>query len=226
VTAKPSRAAQTKAQLAERLGLAEWQIERAEREGIIPAKDRSKGWSADLADELVSLGARRIRTLVGAVPDMAAWDTARYLESWLGVETVQSDTVRELARASFFTVVSYDREYPVFDGRAIEAFSLRDDAKDIVERAAITGASLMADSAANVLGIRRADFDHLVRAGLIQPVRIGRTGHWSKSRDPGLPLYRSGDVLDLLDLDHIDWAAVRATPKGKRSPLAKLPTAH
>ncbi|MER6540483.1 hypothetical protein ABT215_43415 [Streptomyces sp900105755] len=37
-------------------------------------------------------------------------------------------------------------------------------------------------------------------------------------------LYRQADLNRATRSRRIDWAAVRATPKGRRSPLAALPT--
>jgi hypothetical protein len=41
---------------------------------------------------------------------------------------------------------------------------------------------------------------------------------------PIVSLYRTGDLDALLADPAIDWGAVRSTPKGRRSPLASLPT--
>lgn len=227
-TKKPSRAALNASALAERLGIREWQVQRAADEGILPASDRSRGWSADLTDQIVAEHQGRVTELVdriGRVPDMGTWDAMHWLAARFQPDEVTTDAVRELMRRDLFIVAFYDRQFPVFRGRSIEAFLGRPDAREVLADAVVSGEELMADECAARLQIRRSDFDHLTRAGLIRPVRIGRTGHWSKSRDPGLPLYRAGDVAALFALPGIDWAAVQSTPKGGRSLLAKLPTA-
>lgn len=226
---KPSRAALNPAALAERLGIAEWQVVRAHRDGILPQKDRSVGWSADLSDRIVAEHAGRTTELVdriGRVPDGGTWDTMHQLAHWFQPDNVTTDGVRELLHRGLIEVAYYDRDYPVFRGRSVEAFMDRADARSLLAEAVTFGRSLTADEAAVELGVRRTDFDHCVRAGLLTPMRIGRTGHWSKSRDPGCPLYRWGDVAALLELPGIDWVDVAATPKGHRSPLAKLPDAE
>lgn len=225
---KPSRAALNPKALAERLGIQEWQVVRAHRDGILPQKDRSAGWSANLSDRIVAEHAGKTTELVdriGRVPDMATWDVKRQWAHWFEPDEVTTDGVREVARRGLIEVAYHDREYPVFKGRSIEAFMDLPDARALLAEAVAFGRSLTADEAAVELGVRRTDFDHCVRAGLIAPMRIGRTGHWSKSRDPGCPLYRWGDVTALLELPGIDWVDVAATPKGHRSPLAKLPDA-
>lgn len=74
------------------------------------------------------------------------------------------------------------------------------------------------DSAAYLL-IRRSDFDHLVRAGLLGPAGWGRGPH--DRRDTfSVPLYRTGDLDGLARRNDINWDAVRSTRKGHRSLLA------
>ena len=41
-----------------------------------------------------------------------------------------------------------------------------------------------------------------------------------------MPLYRTGDLDRLAARPGIDWAAVRATPPGRRSPLKRLADAE
>ncbi|MGW7603159.1 hypothetical protein [Streptomyces antimycoticus] len=48
---------------------------------------------------------------------------------------------------------------------------------------------------------------------------------WQRRRDvPAVPLFRRGDLDVLLHHPAIDWTAVRATPRGRPSPLARLTT--
>ncbi|MFG3229375.1 hypothetical protein ACGF07_31960 [Kitasatospora sp. NPDC048194] len=83
------------------------------------------------------------------------------------------------------------------------------------------------EQAAEHLGIRRADFDHVVRLGWLAPVehfevRFGT----SKAGAVYVPAFRTVDV-DQLFAAHpeVDWSAVRSLGKGARSPLTKLKTA-
>src|SRR5262245_9498314 len=89
MTGRPPRAALPPAALATRLGVVEWQVHRAERDAIIPTRDRTRGWSADLADQLAARFAGRrdeLHTRIGRVPDMGTWDTARHLAARFGLD--------------------------------------------------------------------------------------------------------------------------------------------
>lgn len=224
-TGRPSRAALVPAALAVRLGLAEWQVLRAERDQLIPVRDRSRGWSAALADQLAVtfVGDRdELLSRIGRVPDMGTWDTAAHLAARYGVEDGPGlrDAVRELAHLRVLTIRYWDRSFPVYDGRSIEAVT----DPTVITAAGVSGATLTADQAAGRLGVRRVDFDHAVRAGLIGPCRWVRTYYTSRHRDPGMWLYRTADVNALAARTDIDWPTVRATRKGGRSLLAVFPT--
>lgn len=80
------------------------------------------------------------------------------------------------------------------------------------------------DQAAARLGVRRTDWDHMVRLGWIEPaewreVRFGT----SRAGAVDVPLYRAADV-DALPSAHpeVGWSALRAVGRGRRSPLAAL----
>jgi hypothetical protein len=106
----------------------------------------------------------------------------------------------------------------VYDGRAAEAFT---DAQAAIH-AQRAGELRTANESAAYLRIRRADLDHLTRAGLLAPSRYGR-GPWDRKSEASVPLYRTGDLDDLAARAGIDWDAVRQARKGQRSPLASLP---
>ncbi|MFD8725636.1 hypothetical protein ACFV2H_48795 [Streptomyces sp. NPDC059629] len=107
--------------------------------------------------------------------------------------------------------------HPLYCGLTLE--NLTDRRK--VARASTAGQLHMRDAAAKLLGIRESDLDHLVRAGLLTHAATARSS-WNK-HDVVL-LYRQADLDRVSRSRRIDWAAVRATPKGRRSPLAALPT--
>jgi hypothetical protein len=82
------------------------------------------------------------------------------------------------------------------------------------------------DQAAARLGVRRSDFDHLVRLGWIRsPQTIEVRFGTSRAGAVAVPLYTTADV-DTVVTAHpeIDWEQLRTTGKGRRSPLAALPT--
>jgi hypothetical protein len=205
-------------QLASFLGLETWQFARARAAGLIPGPDRPRGrWSDQAAAEARS----RIGDIVagaGQIPDLGAWRAAEILSARLGV-IVTADGVAELARRGLLASAGWYKDWPLYDGRAIEAFA----DPDAAEEASRAGQLRTADDAARHLGIRRADFGHLTRAGLLAPADWGR-GPWDRRDQCSVPLYRTGDLDDLAARPGIDWAAVRATGRGRRSPLAALPS--
>lgn len=206
-------------QLGDRLGLARFQVARARDAGLIPAPDRADGrWSAPIVERLAGR-VEEIREAVGSVPDLGASRAAAYLTEKLGDE-VTPDAVAELAARGLLTVAGDFRGCPLYDGQALERFTDTAAALAAVE----DGELLTAEQAAGRLRVRRSDFDHLVRAGLLIPATLGRSVFQRRREAPNVPLYRAGDLTSLLARDGIDWDAVRSTPKGFQSPLAKLPT--
>jgi hypothetical protein len=206
-------------QMGDRLGLARFQVDRALAAGLIPLPDRARWrWSAGVVDGLADR-ADEIRAAVGAVPDLGASRAAEELSTRLRI-AVTTDAVVELAARGCIPVVGEYKDYPLYCGRTIEQFT--DTAAAVT--ATEDGELLTADQATGRLGVRRSDFDHLTRTGLLQPTTYGRSSWQPRRSAPAVPLYRAGDLTALLTRDGIDWDAVRATPKGHPSPLAKLPT--
>jgi hypothetical protein len=207
-------------QLGDRLGLARFQIDRALAEGLVPQPDETGGrWPAAVVDELAARG-EEIRVSVGQIPDVGAGRAAEVLTERLGVN-VDPDTVLELSRMGLLPVVGAYEGWPLYCGRTLEEFA----DLETLELAAEQGALLAAPAAVERMCIRRPDFDHLVRAGLLAPATYARGPFQRRHDRPNVPLYRAWDIDALLDHTGIDWDAVWTTPKGFHSPLAKLPTA-
>jgi hypothetical protein len=206
-------------QLARHLGWFEFQVGRGLRLGLVPAPDLGGRWSAGLVEQFEAR-AEQVRGEVGSLPDLGATRVAVWLAERFECE-VTADAVIELGRREVLPIAAWHKGYPLFDGRAVERFTDRAALADAI----VAGRSVAAADAAAHLRIRRADFDHLVRAGLVTPARWVHSA-WQRRRDePEVALYRVSD-LDALGSDvAIDWAAVRATPPGRVSPLASLPTA-
>lgn len=205
-------------QLADRLDLARFQFDRARAAGIIPEPDRSKGrWSAAAAANLAQR-IDEIRSAAGTVPDLGAVRAAEVLSERLGV-TITCDAIPELAARGLLKTAGRYKGYPLYCGHSLEAFT--DTAAALA--ADRDGELLTSDQAAKRIQIRRSDFDHLVRAGLLSPACHGRSIF---QRQENVALYQARDLAALEERDDIDWAAVRSTPKGFQSPLAKLPTAQ
>lgn len=177
----------------------------------MPAGQGCARWTQAQLDDLLT---RRdeIKAKIGDLADLGAWAAGEALTERLGVE-VDADTVVELARAGLIERAGLYKGNRLYSGRSLAAF--RD--PDAARAASVTGRQLNSDAAAAYMKIRRPDFDHLVRAGRIKRVAWYR-GQWSSV----VNVYRVGDLDALLADETYDWPAVRATPPGRPSPLAKL----
>jgi hypothetical protein len=159
------------------------------------------------------------RPAAGTIPDLGAVRAAEVLAARLGIP-VSNDGVAELGRRGLVPVTGSYKGYPLYDGHTLETFT---DASTAAE-ATRAGQLRTAGQAAAYLRIRRTDLDHLTRAGLLPPTRWAH-GPYDRRRTFSVPLYRTADLDDLAADPGIDWEAVRATPEGHRSPLARLPSA-
>nr|WP_244175006.1 hypothetical protein [Streptomyces misionensis] len=80
------------------------------------------------------------------------------------------------------------------------------------------------DQAAARLGVRRVEFDHMVRLGWVRsPQSIEVRFGTSRAGAVDVALYTTASV-DAIVPDHaeVDWELLRAVGKGRRSPLASL----
>lgn len=278
MTAKP-RAFYGPIVLAEEVGLARWQFERAQEAGMLPPRGRPNGWLPDQVDA--------VRELVPAIVErfgkehpIGAARSAERIGTRLGLDVEPAD-VAALADAGHLAVVDVfekrRREYdlyapaqldaltadvvrPVVDDRqAWERRSVpldeaaerlgwsRQELRTVMRtreieprlwRIAGTDVDALAadealhadlradrlvnaDGAAALLGVARRHFDICVEAGWIEP-KSHVTVRLQRRRTVQVPQYRTGDVEALLARPDVDWAAVRETPKGKRSPLRDL----
>jgi hypothetical protein len=89
---------------------------------------------------------------VGAIPDLGAFRAAEILSARLGV-IVTADCVAELSRRGLIPVIGYYKNWPLYDGSAIEAFAC----PEVAEEATRAGKLLIADDAARHLRIRRSE---------------------------------------------------------------------
>lgn len=200
--------------LARLLGADFWQAERAVRDGLLPPADLSRRrWSERAARELLPL-AEQVRVLTGTVlADVGAWRASDFLRDKFGIP-VTAGGVEELAARGVIDLAPQDRRYrgnQLYSGASLEAL---DDRQAVADAEAHRDRN--AADAAAYMGIREADFKLLVKVGFIKPSRHVN-GQWAR-----FPLY-SCAVLDAFLLrDDIDWDAVRATPRGRRTPLYAL----
>jgi hypothetical protein len=152
----------------------------------------------------------------GSVPDLGAVRAAEVLSARLGT-TVTGDGVEELARRGLIPVTGSYKGYPLYDGRALEGFT---DTAAAAE-ACRAGRLRTVTEVTAYLRARRADVDRLIRVRFLNPVKYVH-GPWDRRDTFSVPLYRTGDLDALLARADIDWEAVRSTPPGRRSPLARL----
>ncbi|MFJ9752530.1 hypothetical protein [Streptomyces chartreusis] len=203
-------------QFPDRADMTLWQFDRALRLGLIPGPDAAGGrWStAVLDDTLTRIDA--IKQAVGTMPDVGAVRAEEHLAGRFHM-TVHPGTAAELARRGHLPVVGDHKGHTLYCGLTLERFTDRRK----VARASTAGQLHTRDAAARILQLRASDLDHLLRAGLLTHAHTARSG-WNKR---GIVLlYRQVDLDRVTRSRRIDWDAVRATPKGRRSPLAALPT--
>lgn len=208
-------------QLGDHLGLDRSQFARARRRGLVPAPDiDGRRWSAAA---VADLDPQVLSGQVGACPDLGAARAAAALATAVGRQ-VSPDAIVELARSGPLRTVGEHHGHRIYDGGDLEALAGTVEAATLA-RAEQDGALHTAAQAAAYLRLRRCDVEHLVRAGYLHPAAWGRH-QWQRSREaPAVPLYRRGDLDHLDARDDLDLQAVRATPAGRRSVLASLPTA-
>lgn len=202
-------------QFRDRIGLTEWQFERALRLDLIPPASRDGRWSTAVFTD-VSNRLDALREQVGTLPDVGAARAEEHLAERLGI-AVNPGTASELARRGHLPVRGAYKRHTLYCGLTLERFADRRK----VQRASRAGHLHTREEAARLLGVRAADFDHLLRAGLLTHAET-TTSMWHKH--VVVRLYRQADLDRVLRSSRIDWDTVRATPAGHRSPLAKLPT--
>ncbi|MFC1410380.1 hypothetical protein ACEZCY_14055 [Streptacidiphilus sp. N1-12] len=212
----------TKAQLYGRLGRQghpTWQIDRAFTLGAIPAPDAGTSWSASAVDTLTANWDTVVVLATGTEEPVASTVFGHRLTAASGFE-VRGDVVRGLHRRGLLASVGVGHyDALLFDLREVPRLAALPDLAQLAAEDALLGP----DQAAQRIGLRRTDFDHTVRLGWITPTEVREVkAEWKQILD--VSLYRTADVDALLTRAEVDWAAVLATPKGSRSPLAKIPT--
>ncbi|CUU60778.1 Exonuclease [Parafrankia irregularis] len=165
--------------------------------------------------------AEGIALVTSTVADRQAWlagsMTSEDTAAWLGCHP------RDLPRVAADHGISPGRF-----GRwaRIDIARLTDD-EDALEQVR-RGQVLGPEQAALHMEIRRRDFDYVVAAGWVAPVRhVTREVGVRKTVD--IPLYAIGGLEDALRTQGVDWEAVRAVRAGEASPLreyTRLPAAR
>ncbi|MGW7101632.1 hypothetical protein [Streptomyces sp. NPDC054838] len=208
---------------AARLGVPEAALRWAVHIGAVPAPDAGPGEWSRAAVEAMDAEAIRARlpyALSGA-------ETADRLAQALGTPNppggparVSVATVREMVAAGFLVDLSDVPDRPLFQPDQVADLAGRADLDRLIADAALLGP----EQCAARLRVRRTDFDHLVRLGWITCAQQVKAKFGAaRGGTVRIPLYRSADV-DRIPTDHpeVDWPAVRAVGKGRRSPFAEL----
>ncbi|RLU82603.1 hypothetical protein CTZ27_29980 [Streptomyces griseocarneus] len=135
--------------------------------------------------------------------------------------SVTTFLVRRLIDLELLTDLSGNSDYELLNPDQVDEVCRRSDLPDLVH----AHAGLGSDQAAERLGVRRRDFDRIHKdLKWVEPVEwrevrlfAGRAGRVD------VPLFRAADI-DAVPAQHpeVDWPAVRATAKGRPSPLTAL----
>ncbi|MYT25977.1 hypothetical protein GTW69_37880 [Streptomyces sp. SID7760] len=133
---------------------------------------------------------------------------------------VTAFVVRRFMAAGLLTELSANPDGSLVHPSQVAEVCARPDLAELVAGASPLGP----DQAAARLGVRRSDWDHMVRLKWIAPAEW-REVQFGSSRAGAVdvPMYRVADV-DALPAAHpeVDWPALRAVGKGRRSPLAAV----
>ncbi|MEV5604557.1 hypothetical protein AB0L33_24250 [Streptomyces sp. NPDC052299] len=185
--------------------------------GLVPPADAGPGvWSRAVVE---AADAEAVRAALWVVD---AWEAADRLTRALGQplvwrQGVTASAVGHLVQAGLLVGLGGDRDTPDVHGDQVAALARRRDLPALLDRHVPLGAG----QAARRLGVRRTDFDAVVRLGWVEPVFTVDVDY-GKSRGGAttVPLYRALDVA-LLPVVHpeVDWRAVRAARPGTRSLL-------
>ncbi|MFD9047952.1 hypothetical protein [Streptomyces zaomyceticus] len=204
-----------------RLGvpLAAWRW--ATASGLVPPADTGPGqWSRSAVEAVDAEGVRA--ALSGP---MGAGPAADRLTQALGEPLprcrprVTAAAVGHLVKAGLLVWLGGDAACPDVHPDQVAALTRRRDLPALLDRHVPLGP----DQAAARLGVRRVDFDQVVRLGWISPVSSVTIDYKSHGGWTTVPLY-SGVDLALLPVlrPGVDWEALRTVAAGRRSPLAGL----
>lgn len=174
-------------QLADELGLPMWMVKRAQELGLVPPRDKPRGWSRPVANELVARQ-QEIREAIEDREGLGANRLADEVLSDLAGCTVKSGDVPVLAELGFLRVVgSYNgfALYSVKDARALsdagraalaEVVRAREEeeARRQAEWEEWASASMKPADAADRLGWRVAELEKVAAEGAIAAGRGGR----------------------------------------------------
>ncbi|WP_051779984.1 hypothetical protein [Streptomyces sp. NRRL S-241] len=191
--------------------------------GLVPPADAGPGqWSRSVVDAVDAEGVRA--ALVGP---MCAGQAADRLTEALGEPLprcrprVTAAAVGHLVKADLLVWLGGDAACPDVHPDQVAALARRRDLPALLDRHVPLGP----DQVAVRLGVRRVDFDQVVRLGWTSPISSVTIDYKSHGGLTKVRLY-SGVDLALLPVlrPGVDWEALRTVAAGRRSPLAGLAT--
>ncbi|MET9694836.1 hypothetical protein ABZY81_41710 [Streptomyces sp. NPDC006514] len=188
--------------------------------GLVPAADVGPGrWSRAVVEAADPEAVRAaLRGPVGA-----GWAADRLTEA-LGEPLrcrprVTASAVGHLARAGLLVYLGGDTGFPDVHPDQVNTLARRRDLPALLDRHVPLGP----DQAARRLGVRRTDWDQVVRLGWVAPVGSVEIDYKRHGGVTTIPLYSAEDIALLpITRPSVDWRAVYATAAGSRSPLAAL----
>ncbi|MEU9087667.1 hypothetical protein [Streptomyces sp. NPDC048357] len=188
--------------------------------GLVPAADVGPGrWSRAVVEAADPEAVR------AALRGIEAGVAADRLTEALGVPLpilrprVTASAVGHLVKAGLLVYLGGEPRFPVVHPDQVAALCRRRDLPALLDRHVPLGP----DQAAVRLGVRRTDFDQVVRLGWLVPIGSVDIDYKHHGGVTTVPLYDARDVA-LLEVvrPFVDWRAVRTIRAGRRSPLAGL----
>ncbi|MFD7561231.1 hypothetical protein ACFV9E_42975 [Streptomyces sp. NPDC059835] len=140
------------------------------------------------------------------------------MPNWPGSALVKG-AIGHLVRAGLLVYLGGELEFPEAHPEQVAALARRRDLSALLDQHVPLGPG----QAAVRLGVRRADWDWVVRLGYVAPVGAVDVDYEHHGGVTTVPLCSARDIA-LLDVVRpwVDWRAVRETRPGRRSLLSAL----
>ncbi|WP_328966170.1 hypothetical protein [Streptomyces virginiae] len=188
--------------------------------GLVPAADVGPGrWSRAVVEAADPEAVRA--ALRGIEAGMAADRLTQALAEPLPIlrPRVTASAIGHLVKAGLLVYLGGDPQFLVVHPDQVAALARRRDLPALLDRHVPLGP----EQAACRLGVRRSDFDQVVRLGWLAPVATVDVDYKRHGGVTTVPLYDAQEIA-LLEVVRpcVDWRAVRTVTAGRRSPLAAL----
>ncbi|MFF5407844.1 hypothetical protein ACFY8K_33880 [Streptomyces misionensis] len=186
----------------------------ARHTGLIPAPDVPPSHWSRAAVEALDADAIRAAMPTPPISGGAAADQ---------IANVTAFVVRRFVDRGLLADLSANPDGTLHHPGQVAEVCRREDLADLVA----VDTPLGPEQAAARLGVRRVEFDHMVRLGWVRsPQSIEVRFGTSRAGAVDVALYTTASV-DAVPAEHpeVDWEQLRAVEKGRRSPLASLRSA-